>query len=109
MLQCGMGMDIVEVNLRIEEEFAIDLSNDQWEAMLSQHIQRRDWWIFQFEQGDATVGELCKAVNKTLAEQGSPVPHDTFERVREILAETLGVRRDAIQASTFLLRDLGMD
>ena len=104
-----MGMDIVEVNLRIEEEFQIDLTNDRWEAMLSQHTERRSWWIFQFDQGDATVGELCKAVNKTLAEQGKEIPHDTLERMQVILTETLGVGMDAVQPKKFLIRDLGMD
>ena len=104
-----MGMDILDVNLRIEKAFQISIPHHCWEALLSRRVERRGWWIFQYEQGDATVGELCEAVNKTLREQGMPVPQDTFRRVKATLVETLGVPPSEIHPQALLSRDLGMD
>ncbi|MCB9850718.1 MAG: hypothetical protein H6817_08435 [Phycisphaerales bacterium] len=96
--QGQMGIDILEIFLRVEAEFGVSLSSEDIESL---HPNRSRWHF------DFTAGELHFLIGCKLEESGATVPADLWERLVPILATTTGTPRDEIQPGNWFVRDLG--
>jgi acyl carrier protein len=83
-----MGLDTVELVLRVEETFGLDLPDDELESV-------------------ATVGDLYKLLLSKLDGSYACLSSRAFYRVRRSMVEVLGVSRRSIRPSTELQPLLG--
>src|ERR1700677_3880962 len=83
-----MGLDTVEIVLRVEETFGVDLPDDELGSV-------------------ATVGDLYKLVLSRLDGSYACLSSRAFYRVRKSMVEVLGVSRRSIRPSTKLQPLLG--
>ena len=85
-----MGLEIVELLRRVEEEFEI---------------------VIRDEEAEHTVncGELCEVVLHKLRERGaSPGETETWEKLRAVLADETSGPPERIARETRFLEDLGL-
>lgn len=86
-----MGLDTVELVMAIEEEFSIEIANAD-------------------APGLATVGEIHAYILQTLRHRGdTPDEAETWERLKAIVIDQLGVSSEDVIASARLVEDLGAD
>ena len=86
-----MGLDTVELLLKIEEDFDIKLSDSEAQKIL-------------------TVGELSQLISVTTSCGNSPVSVDqAFDHVAKILETDFGVKNDLITPNARIVKDLGLD
>lgn len=87
-----MGLDGVELLMEVEDEFGIELSEDEWDIY-----------------GDSTVGDLCRTILGKLREKGALLEPDvparclssaTFYVFRRGLCEELGLDPKRVRPST---------
>jgi acyl carrier protein len=78
-----MGLDTVEIVLRVEETFGVDLPDDELESV-------------------ATVGDLYKLLLSKLDGSYACLSSRAFYRVRSSMVEVLGVSRRSIRPATEL-------
>jgi acyl carrier protein len=86
-----MGMDIVELVLRVEEVFDISIDDREAEAIV-------------------TVGLLYEYVLRKLEEKGRDVDRQkAWETLRETIINETGVRPDKVTKEARFIDDLGLD
>jgi acyl carrier protein len=86
-----MGLDIVELVMRVEEEFDVDIPDKVQETIL-------------------TVGDLADAVAAELTRLGRPAdPNDIFGRVKKLTVERAEVKPEKVTRDAKFVDDLGMD
>lgn len=86
-----MGLDSVELVMRIEDEFGVEMSNAEAEKIM-------------------LAGDLHAFVMKALSHKGEQADEaQVWSRVREIIVEQLGVRPEEVTPTAHFIRDLGMD
>jgi acyl carrier protein len=86
-----MGLDTVELVIRVEKEFAIDIPNAD-------------------AAGLATVGDLHGYVVQALRRQGRIDSSDSvYEQLRDIICYQLGVKPEDVIPSARFVDDLGAD
>jgi acyl carrier protein len=86
-----MGLAIVELVMAIEDEFRIEIPNDDAARL-------------------AVIGELFDYVLQTLRQRGeTPDEAQTWERFRAVVVRQLGVRPDEVVRSAHVVRDLHAD
>lgn len=86
-----MGLDTVELVMRVEKEFAIDIPNADAARLV-------------------TVGELHGYVVETLRRQGRIESSDSvYEQLRDIICHQLGVNQENVVPSARFVDDLGAD
>jgi acyl carrier protein len=84
-------MDIVELVLRVEEDFDISIEDREAEAIV-------------------TVGLLYEYVLRRLEEKGREVDRQkVWETLREIIIDETGVRADKVTKEARFIDDLGLD
>ena len=83
-----MGLDVVEIVLRVEETFGVDLPDDELGSV-------------------STVGDLYKLLLSKLDRSYACLSSRAFYRVRKSMVEVLGVPRRSIRPSTELQPLLG--
>lgn len=87
----GMGMDLVELVMAIEEKFEITISDAEGE-----HIR--------------TIGDLCGCVARKTAERGvAPDAKVIWHQVCDVVVDQLGVDRLDLIPDTRFIEDLGVD
>lgn len=93
-----MGMDLVDMQFRLEREFGVAPTNDDLEELA------RGYKPFDIRVGDLYVrmGNLCRS-------QWLPFPGDSWPRFQRILSEVTGVDAKDIQTDLLLVRDLGVE
>jgi len=80
-----MGLDVVEIVLRVEESFGVDLPDDELESA-------------------ATVGDLYRLLLRKLDGGYDCLSSRTFYRVRRSMVNVLGVPRRTVRPGTELAR-----
>ena len=86
-----MGLDTVELVIRVEKEFDIEIPNADAARLV-------------------TVGDLHGYVVGTLRLQGRIESRDTvYEQLRDIICEQLGVKAEVAIPSAHFVDDLGAD
>jgi acyl carrier protein len=86
-----MGLDTVELLMAIEEEFGIDVPNEDAATL-------------------ETAGDISLCVLKLLEAKGAqPSPGATWERVRSIITYQLGVKLEEVTPEARIVHDLGAD
>lgn len=89
-----MGLDTVELVLRVEEEFEIEIPNDI-AAQLS------------------TAGDIHNFIMSNITKSSSSIDTaldvEIWERLRDIIVEQLGVRPEEVKKSSRIVADLGAD
>ena len=86
-----MGMDLVELAMEIEEEFAIAIP-DNVAATLG------------------TLGQIRDCVVQTLVARGEvPDEADVWDRVKRVVAHQSGVAAATLTPETHVVDDLGLD
>ena len=86
-----MGLDTVELVMAIEDEFSIEIPNDD-AARLS------------------VIGDLFDYVVRVLRQRGeSPDESQTWERFRAVVVRQLGVQPDEVVRSADIVKDLHAD
>ena len=87
-----MGLDTVELIMAIEDEFNIDIENQDASEI-------------------ATVGDIYIYVLKKLNDRGSDAEFDEkiWERVKEVVVSQLGVNPEEVMKKSSIVYDLGAD
>ncbi len=90
-----MGLDTVELVLRVEEEFDIIIPEEVAEKIV-------------------TVGDFCEAVIKIRQQKfGSSAPENTdkdvFKKIKEIIIDQLGIEPEQVTREARIVDDLGAD
>jgi acyl carrier protein len=86
-----MGLDTVELVMAIEEEFGIEIPNEDAAAL-------------------TTAGDISAYVVKQLTALGKqPSSGETWERVKSVIAYQLGVKLEGVTPEAHIVRDLGAD
>ncbi len=90
-----MGLDTVELVLRVEEEFDVIIPDEVAEKIM-------------------TVGNFCDAVIRLRQEKfGDSVSDNTdeavFKKVKEFIIDQLGVEPDLVTRDAHIVDDLGAD
>jgi acyl carrier protein len=92
-----MGLDSVELVMRVEREFQIDISDAEARTML-------------------TVGDMQRSIQRLLEErraQGEDRPHWSdralFVALQDIIIDEIGVKRERITPTARFIRDLGVN
>jgi acyl carrier protein len=93
-----MGMDVLEIVFRVEDEFGVTLTPEDFDEV----CQRPSALRSDFRAGDVQFLIGCR-----LREAGRPVPEDIWERVRSILATITGVERDRVRPESWVVHELG--
>jgi len=86
-----MGLDTVELVMRWEEEFDIEISNEAAEHMLSVR-DLRDFVLSEYQRSDRPSDA-----------------DDIFRRIVQITADQLGLKTEEIGLDTTFVDDLGAD
>ena len=107
-----MGLEHLEIGIRFEEVFHLDMEGDFWEVVFAEippHV------LVDSRSPAGTVGRVYEELLKRLAvakEHGpksSPWTKDNvWTTTRSILAESLGVPLEQVTSSARLIQDLGM-
>lgn len=90
-----MGLEIVEVIMRVEEEFDIEILDEEAETL-------------------NTVGRLYECVLQKLkvkasaTASGQPAPQEVWDALRAALADELSVPIEKLTAETDFVRDLNL-
>jgi acyl carrier protein len=116
-----MGLDFLDVTFRIEKNFNLRISNEDWTALATGRRppdvtagelfelirRRRNCRSCEYDlRGHADAG-VCPECGRGFNVEA--VTDDTqWEILRRLLAEAMGVERDNIRRETLLVRDLGM-
>ena len=86
-----MGLDAVEIRLHVEEEFGIEFTDREAEAI-------------------RTVGDLLRATTRRYEtrDPSRAIAHSepSLERIIEIVAMQLGISRDRVTAESRFIEDL---
>jgi len=86
-----MGLDTVEIVMAIEEEFQVEISDNDAEKMF-------------------TPGDIHEFVLRTLAARGETVDADAaWLRIQDILVVQLGVKPGRVTKTTRIIEELGAD
>jgi acyl carrier protein len=86
-----MGLDTVELVMAIEDEFGIEIPNEDAAKL-------------------GVIGDLFDFVVRALRQRGeSPDEVQTWERFRAVVVRQLGVRPDEVVRSAHIVRDLHAD
>jgi len=86
-----MGLDTVELVIRIEEHFAVDIPNADAARLVS-------------------VGDLHEYIVKALRKQGRiESSAGVYEQLRDIVCDQLGVKPEDVIPSARIVDDLGAD
>lgn len=87
-----MGLDAVELVMAVEEEFIIDIPDDEAERM-------------------KTVGDLYSYVHESVHLKAIRPPSDEelWQRVRKVVVAQLGVKEHQVTREARFIEDLGMD
>lgn len=115
-----MGIDLLDVTLRIEKEFNLKVSNDDWSSLVRDR-----------QRPDITAGDLldlircrCRPCGYDLrghTDQGrcpecgvtfdfsAATLRSDWEVLRNLLANVMKIEIGKIQKESLLVRDLGMD
>jgi acyl carrier protein len=87
----AMGLDTVELVLKIEEDFDIEIPRSEAQDIL-------------------TVGDLARCISNLCTGKNNRVPVDfAFERIANILEEDFGGTRRLVTPSARIVKDLGLD
>ena len=92
-----MGVDLLDVTFRVEDQFGVKLDNSDWESLFGHRTTF-----------DVSAGELHFLVGAKLGEAGKPVPRSCWNGIRLVLAKTLGIPPNRIKPESRLVRDLSM-
>ena len=85
-----MGIDTVELVLQIEEEFKIDIPDEDAQKIV-------------------TVGDMARYIEKTTAASQMPCTFEySLNRVIRILVDDFGVKRQLISSSSRFVNELGL-
>jgi acyl carrier protein len=86
-----MGLDTVEIVMAIEDEFQIEISDNDAEKMF-------------------TPGDIHEFVLRTLKARGETVDADAaWLRVHKILVDQLGLKSGRVTKTTRIIEELGAD
>ena len=85
-----MGLDSVELLLSIEEEFDIDVSNEEASRIL-------------------TVGDLETLVLSKVGGRAYSEPEHIWQQLVGLVADASGVRVDEVRRDAHIVRDLGVN
>jgi acyl carrier protein len=87
-----MGLDAVELVMRTEDEFGIQISDSDAEKII-------------------TVGDLADCVQRSVAlkMRQPPKTEEIWLRVQLIVVEELGVKPEKVTRQAQFVRDLGID
>ena len=101
-----MGIDLLDLTFRVEKEFGIKLERDGLLEFL--HAGNTDEpptgaWT------DIRVRDFLEYVRENLERQKVESTTEIYERVCDIIAETLGVDDSEITLDAWLVKDLGME
>jgi acyl carrier protein len=112
-----MGLEMVELVLSLEERFDIAIEDEAWNAIAAGR-----------NPFDLTAGEVCAVVEakcrlrRRVRENEAEPPvldyqrkgawttdtEDVWAGVRDIIAETIGIKPEQVRPSSWLVRDLGL-
>lgn len=92
-----MGLEYIAVGFRVEEEFGVPLGDEEWNRLLDGRTPF-----------DMTAGELDDFICEACRSAGKPIPHDSWARLKLLLADELGVDPQEVRKDVWLTRDLGM-
>ena len=84
-----MGLEIVEVILHVEEDFAITIRDEE-----AEHI--------------TTCGAMCDLVVENCARGESPDENATWKKLRAVLADEISESPEHITRETRFIEDLGL-
>lgn len=93
-----MGIDILDMSFRIEKEFGIRLSADQFTKIAIP--RENEFW-------DLCAGDLHNLICRELRARSKPVPFSSWNRVRLLLARVGSIDPRMITRESRLYRDLG--
>jgi len=91
-----VGLELVEITLKLEDEFAIDLGNDFWTTRA---------WDGCSEHCDVQVRDVLTAVEDVIGEQYGDVPKDVYPRLQKVLAYCLSLDEDEVVPEAWLVND----
>jgi len=104
-----MGVDLLDIRMRSEREFDIDIENFASElrtlielahSEASASDARPPW--------DITVQEVFSVVCNRIYHQHGRIPEDAWPRFVGILVEVLYAKPEEVTPQAYLVRDLGM-
>jgi acyl carrier protein len=87
----AMGLDTVELIMRVEEDFGIGISDREAEQL-------------------TTVGQIHQHVLAALRQRGTPADAEkVFSQLREIICDQLGINPEVVVPGASIVDDLGAD
>ena len=91
-----MGLELVEITLKLEDEFAIDLGEDFWTTRV---------WDGCSDHWDVQVRDIVTGIEAVIREQHSDVPRDVCPRLQMVLADCLGLDEDEVAPEAWLVNN----
>lgn len=107
-----MGLDLVDIKLRVEREFNISIENRSLGYELLKLVELSESAVG--ESGgriprDITVAQLFSIVCNRIYWQHGSVPNDAWPRFVRCVQAVLAIDAGEIVPTAYLNRDLGMD
>jgi len=116
-----LGIDLLDINFRVERRFKVTVSQEDWESLLTaahpRDILAGD--LFDLIHGRRTCRYCARDLHRygpegICPECRTPYRFDAegadreWTLLREILADALNVKAEDISKSSLLIKDLGM-
>jgi hypothetical protein len=92
-----MGMELIDMTFRAERQFGIKSRLEEFAK-----VSPKD------EKYRLTAGDFHAWVCTACREQGKPVPHSSWNRVKIVIVDAAGVTPSIIRKSSRLYDDLGV-
>jgi len=91
-----VGLEVVQITMQLEDEFAIELGDDFWTARV---------WDDQSDRWDVQVRDIVAGLEQVIRERHGDVPQDIYPRLQKVLAYCLSLDEDKVVPEAWLVKD----